>query len=189
MIYLRVKPRVMARVGERLTLSQVADVLAGAELRLGEMRIDLPNRSGIWQIDALRLIMQIRETYPQETINVLGDGVGWLHRETRGERRAKDERRPGYLLRVALVCLLLACGSALTIAWFHADVNMPEAQRTLFHAIAGEEAKSPLLIAVPYALGVGAGVALYYALIGRKTVSPLSIKLREYRENVERNAK
>lgn len=187
MVYLRVKTRVMAKAGQKLMLGDVADLLADASLHLHEMRVSLPQKPGIWEIDALQIILQIQEKLPDEVINVLGDGTGWLHLER--EKAPKRTARVGLSLRVVAACLLLAVGAALAIGWFHADVNMSGAQRALYTAVAGEEPTSPLLVALPYALGVGLGVALYYALIGRKTVSPLTIKLREYHESVERNSK
>ena len=42
------------------------------------------------------------------------------------------------------------------------------------------------LITIPYALGVFLGVALFYALLGkRRTVAPLEIKLEEYSQSAE----
>lgn len=189
MIYLRVKPRVMAAEGRTLRLCEVADWLGDARLRLDDMPVALPEKEGIWTIDALALIEQIQSRLPEETVYVLGDGTGWLHRQSAGGRCRRDEHGVAYALRAAAACVLLAVGGALAIAWFHTDVNMAGAQRALFTAVAGEEASHPLLLALPYALGVGFGVATYYALVGRRTVSPLAVKLREYRESIEKNAR
>lgn len=50
MIYLRVKPRVNARVGDPLTLSVVADLLADASLGLNAIPVELPRGEGIWPL-------------------------------------------------------------------------------------------------------------------------------------------
>ena len=187
MIYLRMKPRVTARVGQKLTLADVADVLADASLSIGALPVSLPLEEGIWPLDALTLIMRISEKAPNETVNVLGDGTGWLHRQA---KTAAEKRRAwGWqALRTAVVCVLLFAGSALTIGWFHTDVNMEEAQTAIFRAVAGREPASPLWIAVPYAAGVGLGALLYYLRIRRDEASPLTVKLREYAEDMEKNA-
>ena len=90
MIYLRMKPRVTARVGQKLTLADVADVLADASLSIGALPVSLPLEEGIWPLDALTLIMRISEKAPNETVNVLGDGTGWLHRQA---KTAAEKRR------------------------------------------------------------------------------------------------
>ena len=42
-------------------------------------------------------------------------------------------------LRAALAFLVLLVGSALAIMWFHADVNMYDAQREMYRAVTGGE--------------------------------------------------
>lgn len=187
MIYLRLKPRVTARVGQQLTLSDVADVLADASLRLGTLPVSLPQQEGVWPLDALSLIMRVTEKAPDETVNVLGDGTGWLHRQTKTPAE-KRFARVLQVLRTAAVCVLLFAGSALTIAWFHTDVNMEDAQAALFRAVAGHAPSSPLWIALPYAVGVGLGALTYYLRLRRDEASPLTVKLREYAEDMEKNA-
>ena len=116
MIYLRVRPRVTANVDEALWLKDVAGFIADARCRLNEMRIILPKGAGVWQVDAPQLIMQIMEKHPRETIQVLGDGMGWLHRETKRQKAAPGKRRsiaraavPAFLF-VALMLLLFFTG-------------------------------------------------------------------------------
>jgi hypothetical protein len=85
-----------------------------------------------------------------------------------------------------LAFLLLMAGSALAITWFHADVNMMDAQQALFRFITGHQAENEWLITGPYAAGVFFGVSLFYALLGkRRSVAPLEIKLEEYRQAAE----
>ena len=63
---------------------------------------------------------------------------------------------------------------------------MLDAQQGLFRLVTGREVENQWLITVPYAVGIFFGVALFYALLGRKgTVSPLEIKLAEYRQSAE----
>ena len=77
-------------------------------------------------------------------------------------------------------------GSALAITWFHADVNMLDAQQSLYRMLTGREAENTVWITLPYSVGVFFGVSLFYALLGRKrTIAPLDIKLNEYRQSAE----
>ena len=99
----------------------------------------------------------------------------------------RDERNLGHTFRAVLAFAFLLIGSALAITWFHADVNMLDAQQSLYRLICGHDAPNQWFITVPYALGVFLGVTLFYALLGRKgTVSPLEIKLEEYRQTTEK---
>lgn len=110
MIYLRVKPRVMALAGETLLLKDVAGFLADASCQLNEMRVMLPKSAGVWQVDALQLILQIREKHPDEVVNVLGDGLGWLHREQLSQKVGRVKRANG--VQAILLLMLIICGAA-----------------------------------------------------------------------------
>ena len=97
-----------------------------------------------------------------------------------------SKRNTTHLLRTIFAFLILMVGSALAITWFHADVNMLDAQQSLYKLITGTQPENAWLITGPYAAGVFFGVALFYALLGkRRTVAPLEIKLEEYRQSAE----
>ena len=64
-----------------------------------------------------------------------------------------------------------------------------DAQAALFRFAAGKAPDSPLQVAIPYAVGVGLGAMIYYLRLKRDEVSPLTVKLREYAEDMEKNAR
>jgi len=178
MIYLRLRESTTIEPGHPTRLGEVADVLADASLKLHALPINAPRNVGVWKVDALSLIREIQAHYPKESVVLLGSAQGTLI--------CKRERKPRWGgLRAALAFALLFAGSAMAIAWFHTDVNMLEAQRSVAQILTGHGSTNPWWIALPYALGVGSGVAFYYALMGRKTASPLDIKLSEYRRQTQ----
>ena len=63
---------------------------------------------------------------------------------------------------------------------------MPRAQFAVYEAITGEAPTDPRLITLPYAVGVAAGVAVFYALPSHKATTPLEVKLTEYQEDMEK---
>lgn len=178
MIYLRLRETTTIEPDRALRLGDVADVLADASLGLHALPVNAPRAEGVWKLDALSLIREIQARHPKQSVVLLGSAQGTLI--------CKRKRKPRWTgLRTALTFALLFVGSAMAIAWFHADVNMPEAQRSVARMLTGDASANPWWIALPYALGVGSGVAFYYALIGRKTASPLDIKLSEYRRQAQ----
>jgi hypothetical protein len=156
-IYLRVRPRVSANAGEPLKLRDVAGFLADARCQLNEMQVILPKGAGVWQVDAPQLVMQIQEKHPGETVSVLGDGIGWLHREA-GRKNAGKSGRPS-LARVAAVLLALSFAGALFILLF----------RT------GRDENRSHWIALAYAASMLLGAAVYCARL------PKMISLARYR--------
>ena len=143
-----------------------------------DLPIPCPSTPGVWKLPALAVVQAVSPRCPQ--VQLLGPDHCFVHVVP------ADKRNRTHIIRTILAFLLLLVGSALAIGWFHADVNMIEAQQGLFRMITGKEADNQWLIIIPYAIGVFFGVALFYALLGRKgTVSPLEIKLEDYRKSAE----
>ena len=88
------------------------------------------------------------------------------------------------LMLAALLILLL--GSALGLTWFHADVNMPQAQADVYAAITGAPPDDVRLITIPYCVGVALGVCVFYAIPFPHQTTPLEVKLTEYQEDMEK---
>ena len=177
MIYLRMRETVERGPHEDVRVRDLCDVLCDARVEVQDLPVSVPEGNGVYCVQAMQVVRAIAARYPGEQVSLLGPATALLTR--------KREGRPRLLaLRAALAFLVLLAGSALAIMWFHADVNMYDAQREMYRAVNGGEEPAALAVALPYALGVGLGVAFYYALIGRKTISPLDIKLSDYKRAV-----
>jgi len=178
MLYVQIKKRVAIAPGEQLRVHHVADARdtdGGSAL---DLPVECPQKPGVWRLPAMAVIKAVEKQFPQVT--VMGENECFVHVVPEDKR---NRTRP---LRTVIAFLLLMTGSALAIAWFHADVSMLDAQQSLFRLITGHEAENAWLITIPYAVGVFFGVALFYALIGRRrTTQPLAIKLEEYRQTAE----
>lgn len=110
MIYLKIKPRTVAPPGRPIVLGDVAQVLADAKWRLAELPIALPKERGIWLVDAVTILSELQRHCPGETVTVLGDSIGWLHRSSRNLSRRK-------LLRAAWALVVLALGATAILLW------------------------------------------------------------------------
>ena len=178
LLYLQLKSRTTLKPGEQLLVRHIADALDARGTQVLDLPVECTKNEGVWRLPAMALIKAVLPVCPDLTI--LGPSECFVHIVP------ENKRDRTHALRTALAFLLLTVGSALAITWFHADVNMMDAQQSLFRLITGRQAENTWLITAPYAVGVFSGVSLYYALLGRKrTVAPLEIKLEEYRQSAE----
>ena len=178
MLYLQLKARAEIRPGTPLLVRDVADARDSGGAKVMDLKVECPDREGVWRLPAMAVVKAVMAVCPE--VEVMGPAECFVHIVPENKR---VHTRP---LRTALAFLLLMVGSALAITWFHADVNMLDAQQNLYRMITGREIESFSWITVPYSVGVFFGVALFYALIGRKgTTVPLEIKLEEYRQSAE----
>ena len=178
MLYLQIKARAAIQPGEQLKVHHVADARDTQGKDVMDLPVECPKKAGVWRLPAIAVIKAVEQVCPQVT--VMGQGECFVH------VIPESKRNRTHPVRTVLAFLLLMIGSALAITWFHADVNMLDAQQSLYQLITGHEAENMWLITLPYSLGVFLGIALFYALLGRKdTVAPLDIKLEEYRQSAE----
>ncbi len=178
MIYVQLQNRAKVELGQPFPLSAAAKVIGpqGAEA----LSLPCPEEQGIWKLEAIHVAKTLQAAFPDEAITLLGADICYVHRVKAPHH---DLTRP---LRTAAAFLILFLGGALGLCWFHADVDMPRAQFAVYEAITGEPPADARLITLPYAVGVAAGVAVFYALPSRKATTPLEVKLTEYQEDMEK---
>ncbi len=80
-------------------------------------------------------------------------------------------------------------GSGLAIMNFHADVSMLAVQRKIYEMFTGEYIPNPLLLQIPYSLGIGIGMVIFFFnhLFKKKfneEPSPLEVEMFTYQESL-----
>lgn len=178
MIYVQLRDRAKLAQDETLHISDVAKVL-GPE-KAGHCPLFCPTAPGVYTLDAMAVTKSLKKAFPQEDIALIGADVCYVHRI---KARGKDFLRP---VRTAAALLILLLGSALGLTWFHADVNMPQAQADVYAAITGAPPEDMRLITIPYCIGVALGVCVFYAIPFLHQTTPLEVKLTEYQEDMEK---
>ena len=92
-------------------------------------------------------------------------------------------------LTFALVWFLLFVGARMTIMNFHVDVSMGEVHQKLFTIITGKVDEKPLLIQVPYSIGLGLGMILFFNHFFKKRFneepSPLEVEMFNYQQDLD----
>ena len=156
--YLHLRAEVRSRAGVPLCVADVAD-LEGPPTAVARARCAPlgPTPAGrIPRVVApLEVVAAVRRVAPDIHWEVLGGDVLVRPATPAGAAR--------WLLGAA-VWVLLFLGAATTLLDFHADVNMPAAHRELYYIATGRRVQHPLAIEIPYAVGIGLGVLLFFSL-------------------------
>lgn len=172
-IYLQFKSEFEARPGAKVHLSDIARV-SPSDDEIAALEFDIPERGRF--VDAVELAARVSEVRPRVRIELLGAGGIFVS-------RPRLRRGLSAFLIKALLVLFLFGGAAMGITFFHADVNMLDAQQALVSALGGGEL-TPMELAIPYSIGVFVGIGAFF-LLGGKSKSPLALKLRDYRKQLE----
>jgi stage V sporulation protein AA len=183
-LYIRFRKRTTQLRGRPIRLGHVAQVLTIPPLQSELERLILfepakPDGSHVL-IDALTVMKKVRSRYPDFDLEVFGEPHALVE-------IVDGDRKPKWWL-VVPVWVLLFIGSGLAIMNFHADVSMPEVHRRIYELITGKQVEHPYWLQIPYSIGVGLGMVLFFNHLFRKQLndepSPLEVEMYLYQENM-----
>jgi stage V sporulation protein AA len=184
-LYVRLRKRLVIRPGDAVRLGDAARLLADdeRERRLGELVLyrHRPEDGDRVVIDMLHVIRAVSEAEPGLDVEFVGEPQTLVTVAARPQKPL-----PGML---AVAWLLLFFGSGLAIMNVHADVGMMEVHRRMTELITGTKPERPLWFQIPYSIGVGLGMVLFFNRVIRRKLSeepsPLEVELYLYQENVD----
>lgn len=132
-------------------------------------------------IDVMQVINLIASSYETADIQIVGPSQTII--EVAYKKRGVSA--PLFIL----IWLLLFFGAALTIMNFHEDVSMKAVHQNLYTIITGEKNPHPLIFQIPYSIGLGLGMVLFFNHIFRKRIneepSPLEVEMFNYQQNLD----
>jgi stage V sporulation protein AA len=184
-VYVRMRRRAVVTPKSIVTLGDVARLVADDQLanRLKRLRLHRisDNDGNMLLIDMLQVVKAIRESEPGVVIETFGEPHVLLEITPTGKVRPRK-------LLLVMAWLLLFFGSGMAMMNFHADVNMPEVQRRIAELITSRSRPHPWLFQIPYSIGVGLGILLFFNRLLRRRLNdepnPLEVEMFMYQENV-----
>lgn len=101
---------------------------------------------------------------------------------------SKKENKFWLVLRVMVVMVLLSIGTGIAIMNFHEDVSMKDVHIRIYKILTGMDIKRPLIIQIPYSIGIGVGMALFFNKVVPDRFggdpSPMEVEMSSYRKKV-----
>ena len=174
------------RPKEKITVGDVAVVFTSKEEKekIESLVIYKVNEKdqNIIIIDVMRIIQAISRKMENVEIQQVGP--------TQTIVEVVFERKRASLPFFIVVWLLLFIGAALAIMNFHEDVSMRAVHQRLFFILTGEQDETPLLLQVPYSIGLGLGMILFFNHVFKKRIneepSPLEVEMFNYQQDLDR---
>jgi len=184
-IYIRLYHRIQVQPNQEIRVKDVACIIADDPLlsqidHLFIHKVKKEDRNMI-VIDGMRIIKAITERVHDVDIQMIGP------QQTIVEvvYTKKKLSIPLFIL----VWTLLFVGSALTIMNFHEDVSMQIVHQKLFKVITGIWDEKPLLFQIPYSIGLGLGMILFFNHLFKKRIneepSPLEVEMFNYQHSID----
>lgn len=183
-LYIRLRRRARIAKGHSVKLGDIAQLIADPEheRKLRELIVFEPKHEDGNRvlIDMMLIVRKIKADFPTLQIEHFGEPHVLLEIYTHNQE-------PNFIM-IVLVWLLLFIGSGLAIMNFHADVSMLDVHIRIYELITGEKIAHPLILQIPYSLGIGAGMVIFFNHLFKKKFneepSPLEVEMFMYQENV-----
>lgn len=185
LIYVRMRHRVQVRPNQVVKMKDVAKILGPDSLVKELDETDLltvtNEDNNIIIVDLIQMINEIRDQNEDVEIQAVGPAQTIIE-------VVYQKKKVPWSLFVA-VWLLLFIGAAITIMNFHVDVSMQTVHQNLFKIITGRRDSKPLLIQIPYSIGLGLGMILFFNHFFRKRFneepSPLEVEMFNYQQDLD----
>ncbi|TVY11553.1 stage V sporulation protein AA [Paenibacillus cremeus] len=183
-LYLRLRKRIQVRKGENIVLADIAQLLVEPEYesKLKALIVYKPAEKdgSLVLIDMMLIVSKVKAIYPQMQIEHFGEPHALVE--------VRAQLKPPNLILIAMVWLLLFTGSGLAIMNFHADVSMAAVHQHIYKLLTGRETEHPLLLQIPYSIGIGIGMIIFFNHLFKKKFneepSPLEVEMFMYQENM-----
>lgn len=155
--------------------------------KLQNTKIYQSKNEEIWDyITSVKIAQILSNKYPNLDINFSGSTYCLLEIKSREKRNLLFE-----IVRVAFVSITLFFGAALGIMYFHEDVNMKNALERLYYTFTGLKKENPLVMNIPYSIGLGVGMVSYFMRVistskrRRMEPGPMDVELYLYDSDLE----
>lgn len=184
-IYIRMRNRVLAKQDEKIYLMDLAQVIA-PETAVPELKKLVVHQvteedKNIVIIDVMKIIRMISNIFEDIEVQTIGPAQTIIE----VVMKKKQMSYPLFLL----IWFLLFFGSAMAIMNFHDDVSMQSVQEKLFLIITGMEDSKPWLFQIPYSIGLGVGMILFFNHVFQKRIneepSPLEVEMFNYQMDID----
>jgi len=184
-LFLRLRKRLAVKPEALITLGDICQIYWDGEREEAIKRMPIyrvePKDGNLIIIDIMQVIQRLRQVYPEAELDIQGSPQIIVE--------VQNPRKKANPVLVAIVWLVLFIGSGLAIMNFHTDVSMTQVHERIFYLITGQKSQEPLWLQIPYSIGIGLGMILFFNHIFKKKIneepSPLEVELFMYQQNLD----
>ncbi|MEV3917775.1 stage V sporulation protein SpoVAA [Bacillus subtilis] len=184
-IFIRLRHRVLAHSGDIITVGDAAQIEGQLQLKKKLSAMPLYQVSekdkNIVILDIIQVLRAIHLQDPTLDVQTVGGAETIVEIQYR-------KRNLSTVLFIG-VWLLLFIGSCLAIMNFHEDVSMRDVHIALYEIITGERNDYPYLLQIPYSIGLGLGMIVFFNHIFKKRLneepSPLEVEMFNYQLDLD----
>ncbi|MBO1514702.1 stage V sporulation protein AA [Metabacillus bambusae] len=185
-VYIRLRHRIQVHPNDVITIDKIALVVGDKELteKLRKLFIHKikPSDKNMVVIDVMHVIKEIHKFDHLIDVQTIGSSQTIVE-------IVYEKKKLSPILFLA-VWILLFIGSGLAIMNFHEDVSMQQVHQRIHKIVTGNSNDQPLLLQIPYSIGLGLGMVLFFNHLFKKKIneepSPLEVEIFNYQLDLDK---
>ena len=131
-------------------------------------------------ISVIDIIKAITLKFPDATVN----NVGEMDILLTYQRQYKQQNKVWLYSKIVFIALILFTGASTSIMSFHSDAQIPKIFQNYYYMFFGEYNDMPLILAIPYTIGLAIGIILFFNHFSKiyvtKDPTPIEIEMTTY---------
>lgn len=131
-------------------------------------------------LSVMDIIKAITLKFTDATVNNVGEtDILLVYQQKR-----QQSNKPWLYSKIAFISLVLFAGASTSIMSFHSDAQIPKIFQNYYYIFFGEYNDMPLILAIPYTIGLGVGIILFFNHFSKKYITkdptPIEIEMTTY---------
>jgi len=189
-IYIKPKRKTSLCNKTEITIADVSEVIApkNETKKINKMKLQSIKNNGEkktnYLISVTDIITAITNAYPEATVNNVGEMDTWVQHINKKSQHNKVLK----WLKILFVSIVLMIGSSTAIMSFHTDGQLSKVFEKYYSIFYGEEKTNPLIINIPYSIGLAVGIIVFYNhFMGKKITddpTPVEVEMELYDRDV-----
>lgn len=189
-VYIKLKEKAVVGIDTKIKIKDISEIYCvKPELmkKIEDVNVGKGNMEENWDyINSVKVAEKILEKYSDLDLDILGSS------EVIIEYKTEEKDKPFLeFTKVIAVCIVLFFGASIAVMNFHEDVNTRKALEKLYYTFTGEKKENPLIMAIPYSIGIGVGMLTFFSRIfsfsrrRKKEPGPMEVELFLYDDETE----
>ena len=189
-LYLAVNKKATVNPNQKVLVKDIGEVYCSNQIiqnNVENTEIAPDHKKEDWDyMTAIEIGQIILNTFPTIDLELLGEVEILIEFKSETHKMALWK-----FIKIAAVCIVLFFGSSLALINFHEDVNSSKTMKDLYYTFTGERKENPLLMVIPYSIGIGVGVITFFSRVISSSLrrvkepGPMEIQLYLYDKDME----
>lgn len=189
-IYVRLYRRTIIQEKQIVLIGQVADIAAPPEIKaiveaMPILNIKEHTRKGKYAITIIEIINKVWGQYPAADVQSVGDPDAVIEYMP---KKIKEHSVLEWAKAIAGAIIVFA-GASVAIMTYNTDTSLGKTFTILNRIFTGKEVDNPILITIPYSIGIALGVIFFFNHLGRRKITedptPMQVEMELYEVNAE----